>query len=156
MATEKWLFVICMSCNICPIRATPIVSNIACNIDFPVSYLIFCNVTLLCVRFAYCALFLRHVPQRLLSRRRPFSWRRLDLGDAFSSWRRLDLGDTFSLGDASHYFKRRKIKAESQGTSFSQTGFTFYLGDLIKNPREGKERPLQLKCYIIAYISQLK
>jgi len=64
------------------------------------------------------------------------------LGDAFS------LGDAltqatpsffFFFGDASHYFKRRKIKDENQDTSFSQTGFTFYLGDLIKKPPRGKE-----------------
>jgi len=75
---------------------------------------------------------------------------RLHLGDAFF------LGDAFTwatpsflstpcprrrlfLGDASHYFKRRKIKAENQDTSFSQTGLTFYLGDLIKKPPRGKK-----------------
>ena len=118
-----------MSCNICPICATSIVLDIACNTNFFYIIIDFCNVTLLCIRFAYCALsFAMFINGACLYPGDAFF-----LGDAFL------LGDAFYLGDALHYFKRRKIKAKNYGTSFSQTGFTFYLGDLIKKPPRGKK-----------------
>ena len=135
-----------MSCNICPICATPIVSNIACNINFSISYLIF--ATLLYSAYVSHVMhfsFVMFLNDACLHLGDAFTWATPSFLAAPSprrrllSWRHLDLGDTFFLGDASHYFKRRKIKAENQGSSFSQTGFTFYLGDLIKKPPRGKK-----------------
>ena len=125
----------CMICSVYSICATLIISNIACNNNFSISYLLFCNAALLCICFAYRALFFHPV----LPTAHAFIWATPSPRRRLFSWRRLGLGNALFSGDASHYFKRRKIKDENQGTSFSQTGFTFYLGDLIKKPPRGKK-----------------
>ena len=136
----------CMICSVCSICATPIVLNIACNNNFSISYLIFCNATLLCICFACRALFFRPV----LPTVHAFTWATPSHG------RRLYLGDAFFLGDASHYFKRRKIKTENQDTSFSQLVLPFIRVTSLKNPRKGKRASPSTTLLHTAYISQLK